>query len=207
MKSSTSFRRWLAALALCAVGVALCAKYVDRPVADFIYAHWSHESIYLFVTHIPDRLEWVVMLAVALLLAAGCWAIAGRRLASWTQMPLVASWALVWTSTAVLALKYIFGRAWPAPVYTPRHPYAFHLFHGGPGYESFPSGITAGTACILAVLWIMAPRLRVVWAAALAFVAFGLVATNSHFVGDVIGGGFLGVTTGWMSVALWRRDA
>lgn len=206
MRGDSAFRCWLLGLGLCAGVVTLCVAYVDRPVADFVYEHLSHKGIYRALTQLPDPLQWVVMLALVVLLAAGCRSIAGRRLSAWTKAPLDCSWALVWASTAATVLKYVFGRTWPG-AYTQYRVYGFHPFNGGEGYESFPSGITAGAASILAVLWILMPRLRVVWGLGLAVVAFGLVATNSHFVGDVIGGGFLGVTTGWMSVALWRRDA
>ena len=35
-------------------------------------------------------------------------------------------------------------------------------------------------------------------------VAVGLIGANYHFLGDVIGGGFVGTSTGWMTVAIWR---
>jgi membrane-associated phospholipid phosphatase len=35
-------------------------------------------------------------------------------------------------------------------------------------------------------------------------VAVGLVGANFHFLSDVIAGGFLGITIGWLSVALWE---
>ncbi len=206
MRGNRAFRWWLLGLGLCAAAVALCAAYVDRPVADFVYEHLSHKETYRTLTRLPDPLLWVVMLAVVVLLGAGCRAVAGRRLGAWAEALLDCSWALVWALAAVTGLKYAFGRSWPG-AYVQRHVYRFHAFHGGSGYDSFPSGITAGAASILAVLWILMPRLRVVWGLGLAAVAVGLVATNSHFVSDVMGGGFLGVTTGWMSVALWRRDA
>jgi membrane-associated phospholipid phosphatase len=205
MRGNRAFRRWLLGLAICAGVVALCVAYVDRPVADFVFTHLSRKDLYRTLTGLPDPLQWVVMLAVVVLLAAGCRAIAGQPLGAWTKVPLTCSWALVWAVAAVTVLKYVFGRTWPG-AYVQDGVYGFNPFHGGDDYQSFPSGITAGAASILAVLWILMPRLRVVWGLGLAAVAFGLVMTNSHFVGDVIGGGFWGATTGWMSVVLWRRD-
>jgi membrane-associated phospholipid phosphatase len=205
MTGNGAFRWWLFGLGLCAGVVTLCVAYVDRPVADFVYTHLSRKDLYRTLTRLPDPLQWVVMLAVVVLLVAGCRAIAGQPLGDWKRVPLNCSWALVWAVAAVTVLKYAFGRTWPG-AYVQDGVYGFHAFHGGDGYESFPSGITAGAASILTVLWILVPRLRVVWGLGLGVAAFGLVMTNSHFVGDVIGGGFLGATTGWMSVALWRRD-
>ena len=76
---------------------------------------------------------------------------------------------------------------------------------GRPLFEAFPSGTTSITAAILSVLWIRAPRLRAVYAMLLAFVAFALIVTNGHFVADVIGGAFLGASTGWMTILLWKH--
>ena len=205
MAGNRAFRRWLLGLALCAGVVTLCVAYVDRQVADFVFTHLSHKDLYRKLVRLPDPLLWAVMLAVVILLVAGCRAIAGRGLDAWKKAPLLCSWALVWALAAVTVLKLAFGRTWPG-AYTEYGVYGFNPFHGGDDYQSFPSGITAGAASILAVLWILMPRLRVVWGLGLAVVAVGLVMTNSHFVGDVIGGGFLGATTGWMSVVLWRRE-
>jgi len=35
-------------------------------------------------------------------------------------------------------------------------------------------------------------------------VDIGLVAVNQHFLGDVVAGSFLGVSTGLFTMALWR---
>jgi membrane-associated phospholipid phosphatase len=57
---------------------------------------------------------------------------------------------------------------------------------------------------VIAVLWICYPRYRWLYALATAAVAVGLIGANYHFVGDVIAGGFVGVTVGWIAVALWE---
>ena len=54
----------------------------------------------------------------------------------------------------------------------------------------------------MSVLWICYPRFRVLYALCMAAVAVALVAANFHFLGDVIAGGFLGVSTGWLTVAI-----
>ena len=38
----------------------------------------------------------------------------------------------------------------------------------------------------------------------MAAVAIGLVGANFHFLSDVIAGGFLGISAGWLAVALWE---
>jgi hypothetical protein len=38
----------------------------------------------------------------------------------------------------------------------------------------------------------------------MAAMAIGLVGTNFHFLSDVIAGGFLGLSVGWLDVTLWE---
>jgi membrane-associated phospholipid phosphatase len=56
----------------------------------------------------------------------------------------------------------------------------------------------------MSVLWICYPRFRLLYAVAIATVAVGLVGADFHFLGDVIAGGFVGVSTGWLTLVLWE---
>ena len=56
----------------------------------------------------------------------------------------------------------------------------------------------------MSVLWVCYPRFRLLYAAAIAAVAVGLVGTDFHFLADVIAGGFLGISTGLLTVTLWE---
>jgi membrane-associated phospholipid phosphatase len=56
----------------------------------------------------------------------------------------------------------------------------------------------------MTVLWLCYPRFRIVYAVAMAAVAVGLVGADFHFIGDVIAGGFLGVSAGWFTVVIWE---
>jgi membrane-associated phospholipid phosphatase len=80
--------------------------------------------------------------------------------------------------------------------------YGFNLFHGGRSYASFPSGHTAVT-CIT-VLWIYYPKWRPLYALAVVAVGVGPIGANYHFLGDVISGGFVGISSGWMLTSLWK---
>jgi membrane-associated phospholipid phosphatase len=108
-------------------------------------------------------------------------------------------------------LKYAFGRTWPEtwvrnnPSFIKDGVYGFFPFSGGPAYSSFPSGHTTAIAAVISVLWICYPRYRVLYALCVLAVGVGLVGANFHFLSDVIAGGFLGVTTGWLAVSIWER--
>jgi membrane-associated phospholipid phosphatase len=60
------------------------------------------------------------------------------------------------------------------------------------------------TCTVLTVLWICYPGYRLVYAAGMAAVGIGLVGANFHFLSDVIAGGFLGISAGWLGVTLWE---
>jgi membrane-associated phospholipid phosphatase len=180
--------------------------YVDRPVADYVQTHLRQTALFAGTARALGSLPVVVVLVLVFLLGAGCWALDGRALGSWTQTPLLCSWSAVWSLSVTIVLKHIFGRSSPDPLYVVRRVYGFHWLHGGPGYEAFPSGTAAITAAILSVVWIRVPRLRAFCVLLFAFVSLALILTNGHWVADVLGGGFLGASIGWMTVLLLRLE-
>ena len=180
--------------------------FVDRLVADYVQTHLRQTALFDWTTRVLEPLPVVLILALVFLLGSGCWALGGRALGSWTQTPLLCSWSVVWSLSATIVLKHLFGRSSPDPLYVVRRIDEFHWLHGDPGYEAFPSGTTALTAAILSVVWIRVPRLRTVCGLLFAFVSIALVITNSHWVADVLGGCFLGASVGWMTVLLLRPE-
>jgi len=92
-------------------------------------------------------------------------------------------------------LKLVFGRIntriWLAnPVSDD-----FHWFHGGGEYNSFPSGHMTVFTAFFAAVWLFYPRYRSISIGLLLLLSVALVATNYHFLSDVIAGAFLGLAT------------
>ena len=210
-KVGNPFLTWLIALAATTAAALLSMAYVDRPVADYVHIHLMQSQMIQALAKGLGPLVIFVGLGLFVLVASGCWVLAGRTLSARMETPLLCSWSLVWTMAATQALKAAFGHSEPAvwtgtvPGISAHATYSFHFMSGRPLFEAFPSGTTSITAAILSVLWIRAPRLRAVYAMLLAFVAFALIVTNGHFVADVIGGAFLGASTGWMTILLWKH--
>jgi len=106
-------------------------------------------------------------------------------------------------------LKFAFGRTWPEtwinnnPSLIGNGTYGFNPFHGGSGYNSFPSGHTTAVCAVAAVLWFAYPKLRPLWVLMVIAVGVGLIGADYHFVSDIVAGGFLGASTGWLAVVLW----
>ncbi len=191
-------RRTLVALILCAVIVALCYFFIDRPIAFYVHNRWGDDSVLKWLTYPPPILQaWTPVALVALMVRRVYGSF--RR---WELAILAACLSLVMADQFRETLAYVFGRYWPEtwiddnPSLIQDGAYGFHLFHGGSAYGSFPSGHTARALAIAAIIWIAYPRWR--WACGLASlaVAVGLVGMNYHFVGDVIAGGFVGGIVG-----------
>ena len=202
MSGNIAFRNWLFALAAMAVAVVACIAYIDRPVAEFFDRHLRHTPAWVWLDRALAPLDLVVVTALLFLLGCGTWVISGRLLGSWTRTPLLCSWAAMWATAANIILKDVFGRAWPDPSYVQNHLYGFHLLHGGPHWQSFPSATAAISAAIVSVLWIVMPRWRAIGLLTVVLLCVAVVITDYHWVGDVIAGTFLGTSIGWMTVQL-----
>jgi len=90
-------------------------------------------------------------------------------------------------------LQYVFGRvnteAWTLYHQLPR----FYWFRAGEGYGSFPSGhMTVFTALVVS-FWQYYPHRRLAGVVFLSLLALALIATNYHFVSDVIAGAYFGL--------------
>ncbi len=194
----------LASFAACILAVILCMTYIDRPIADFVQEHLHQRGLQTCMDGFLHLAPIALLLALLLLFVAGYVALHGRALGAWARSPLLCSWSAVWALSVAVVLKRIFGRSCVYPNYILGHSYGFQPFHGVGSYESFPSGTTAVTAAILSVVWFRCPHLRGVCASLLVLVVLALLLTLSHWVSDIIGGGFLGVLVGCMTVRLLR---
>jgi membrane-associated phospholipid phosphatase len=204
---SLALQRWLIGLLLTTAAVVVCYLWVDRPLALLAHAHTGERETFARFTHIPDPF---IPVASAVFVVCGLWVFAGRLLARPMIVGALASISVIVAETIKSGLKFAFGRLWPDtwvqnnPSFIHDGAYGFFFFHGGPGYASFPSGHTTVTCALISVLWILYPYWRPFYAAIVLAVAVGLIGANYHFLSDVIAGGFLGTSTGWMTVAIWR---
>lgn len=201
---------WLAGLAGTSLAVAVCYFWLDRPIALWVHGHLRlgfHGTLTRF-SHIPDPL---IPLAVVALIVLGLRAAVSRSLpGNYGAATFVASVSVLASEAIKNQLKFVFGRSWPES-WTGHNAsfirdgvYGFHFFQGGPNYQSFPSGHMAASCAVITVLWLWYPRWRALYTAAALAVAAALVAANYHFLGDVIAGGFLGMSVGWFASTIWR---
>jgi membrane-associated phospholipid phosphatase len=203
MKSSATFGSWVLALILCAIAVVLSIAYVDRPVALWLDAHVRHTEFWIGLNRALYPFLLVVIAAFLFLLGCGVWRITGGSLPTWISVPLLCSWATIWALAATDAiLKPIFGRGRVDPTFVRDHLSGFHFLHGETYWDAFPSGTATVAFAILAVLWLLKPRLRAASAVLAVLLSIAVVIGNYHWLSDVIAGAFLGVTVGWSTVEL-----
>jgi len=200
---------WLAGLILIATAVVILYQWVDRPVALFIHEHLRHPNNHAFeqLTHIPDSFN---PFAVVAFVSLGLWVLAGRNLSKCQITVFLCSASFVFSEAAKNQLKFIFGRTWPEtwiqnnPSFIKDGAYGYNFMTAGSAYQAFPSGHTAAICAVMSVVWIQYPRLRAICALAVVLVVGGLIGANYHFLSDVVAGGFVGISAGWLITTIWR---
>lgn len=199
-------RAFLIGFLLTVVAAVASYQFLDRPISFF--AHNTLASIRVFsdLTHIPEIMAVVASLTFVVV---GLYALLRWPLVKLPSVLLLCGISIGVASLIKDQLKFVFGRTWPEtwlnnnPSLIRDGVSGFNFFHGGAAYSAFPSGHTAVTCAMAAVLWMSYPRYRPVWAAMVAAVVAGLIGANYHFVSDVIAGAFVGWSTGWIAVLLW----
>jgi membrane-associated phospholipid phosphatase len=201
-------RLYIGAFIACVVLTLLSIIFVDRAVST-----WSHA-----ILHRPEPLEWLthiidpfVPAASIALLGVAIAALFGWRPGRFGRTILALCIAVLIATVLKQELKFLFGRTWPEtwiannPSWIHDGVYRFEPLHGGRGWASLPSGHMALITAPCTVLWLLAPRMwRWFWAALILAMTIGLIASNYHFVGDMIAGAFVGWACGIGAVALTR---
>lgn len=203
----TPIKRWIVSLAGVVLASIISFQWLDRPVALFFHGTVARPETFAKLTYAPDPM---VPLAVTVFVVLGLMNLSGRALSRLENCALLCSLSLIVAELTKIQLKLVFGRTWPAtfrdnnPSFLHDGVYGFNFFRGGHAYASFPSGHTAVTCAVISVLWIYYPKWRWLYVLAVLAVAIGLIGANYHFVSDVIAGGFVGISSGWMLTSLWK---
>jgi membrane-associated phospholipid phosphatase len=194
---------------------ALSISFVDRPLALFVHAQLQGEPgiVQLALRTMTGIPEFLGAMSIFLIVALSLMRLARGSLPEAETIAFLASLSIIVAETLKTALKMAFGRTWPETwIYNNVSLirdgiYGFTPFNAGPGGSAFPSGHTTGVCAVMSVLWILLPRWRPLYVLTVAATAVGLVGLNSHFLGDVIAGGYLGTAVGVVTVriALPRR--
>jgi membrane-associated phospholipid phosphatase len=196
------------ALFVTAIATAACYFWVDRSVAI-----WSHENLhgYVIFANMTVFTGWFPPIAIATICLGGLVEYLGYNIPRWGEAALSSSVSLIVARAAKDQLKILFGRTWPEtwvnnnPSLIADGTFGFHLFHTGPGFESFPSGHTTAICAVAATLWIYYPRLGALYLLPVLVVSVGLIGANYHFVSDILAGSFIGTSIAIFCTALFSK--
>jgi len=185
--------RVLIGLAVTAALITALVFFIDQPVMSFFRdCRLDRYRCLKWLTRPPEAF---VLLSPVVLLAG----LLRRRFTAWNQgekMAVAAAVSTLLTALAALLLKITFGRSVDG----------FHPFHFGSAYWAFPSGHTACTLSVVVVVQAALPRWRLYWWALAGIVAATLIALTHHFVGDILGGAFLGWAIGGTVARAFRLE-
>jgi membrane-associated phospholipid phosphatase len=168
--------------------------FLDHPLALFMYKTiLSNRNIAIVNANIPD-----ILLPFVCVVSTAAWTLyfMDKRKGIRTQRTLMSKLigiSLPLSFLAKDALKFAFGRIntryW---LYNPDQP-EFRLLSGSEYYHGFPSGHMAVFSALLIAMSLYYPRYRGVTTGLLVALSAALIATNYHFLSDVIAGYFLGL--------------
>lgn len=201
LKHPPAFKRQMRSTAIaaiiCAALLFFSVNFIDRPVLRYVSHHRLFAHLFELMAA-PSLLP--LPLAIVYLIVFAFGKLSGRPQSAGTNLYLSLSMATIVANSVKDELKFIIGRPWPsewlrAGVYH-LQPFTDSAFFGG-----FPSGHTTYIAAPMFVLWWRLPQYRPLWMALIASVMIGLAGYGFHFVGDVIGGFFLGMAVAAATVA------
>ncbi len=204
-------RQLAIAFVLTVAAVTAAYLWIDRPVSYF--AHAQLAPYRPFFHQMQRTPEFFAPVALVVFAFAGYFALLRRPLNRPLAVLLLSAVSLAIGAIIKDQLKFVFGRTWPEtwinnnPSLIRDGVSGFNFFHGGAGYASFPSGHMTATCAVISVLWFAYPQLRPLYMLVIAIVAIGLMGANYHFVSDIIAGGFIGWSTGWVALQLWEAGS
>jgi membrane-associated phospholipid phosphatase len=200
-------RGTLVAIALCFAAVLVCYFWIDRPVAFFVEHHQINKlQVFRWLTYPPPEVQTWSPLVLSVLIVRRAWG----PFAHWQKALLVACISLIMGDQFRASLGDVFGRYWPEtwfnnnPSLIGTGTYGFHPFQRGDELGSFPSGHAARIVSFAAVWWIAMPGGRPICIVVSAPMLVSLVATNYHFLSDVIAGCVLGAIVAAYAARLAR---
>jgi len=185
-----TIRGFLAAAPL----VALSCFFLDEPIALFVDRMIRTQSLLSrYTENIPD-----LLLPAVLLISAAMWISYFSRVRrgirnDQTRFFQLAGSALPLAYVIKAILKHVFGRIDTRAWLENPTGNTFHWFHGGGNYSGFPSGHMTVFTSLAIACWIFFPRYRAACLFFILLLGVSLIATDYHFLSDVIAGGYLGL--------------
>ena len=178
------------------IALGLCALWIDRPLAHFIYDHVNARAHKFLdgITHYAKAGHW---LAAAILALAGAavarhFGAGGEGISQMINYSLAFIAMLTLGSAVLHAIKLVLGRRRPRDDMEMGLygfvPFAFNL-----EYNSFPSGHALTISCVAVIFTCVWPNLAPVWFSIAAVLAVTRALLTAHFLSDVLIGAGIGM--------------
>ena len=172
--------------------VVLCMRLLDLPLAAWIAGYLRTYGLNEDNTQVPDLL----LLTVAIM-AVPSWMLYFHMLRKkihdrLSMFCLITGTVLPVSFALKTFLKWVFGRMDTRTWLSDRSTVGFHWFAGADGYQGFPSGHMLVYTPLFLALWHFYPRYRRYYALAWSGLFVALIATQYHFLSDVIAGAYIG---------------
>jgi len=191
MKFSSGLMKAVFSTVAALILVVLSIHLLDLPLAAwFAERQWAH-AMHAAVSKVPE-LSYVVAI-----LTSVSWIVyfyLGREdtLGSSRHLCLLTGTTLPLSFGVKTVLKWVFGRTETRTWLKNLSPDGFHWFAGKQGYLSFPSGHMLVLTPLFLALWHFYPRYRVYSALVWCCLGAALIATDAHYLGDVLAGAYFG---------------
>ncbi len=195
-------RAWLVAFATCAALAAFSFAHLDVPVARYF---WKFGR-FLHPLNRPFGAAGILTLESAVLLALVLARLVRGHISRFAETLTIACLASICAyGVNSLVLKPFFGIPNPTAVLHGAH-HALHLMKGSP-LSSFPSGHMVLAGAFAGVFLRLYPRSLWPLGTLLGLAAALLVAGDWHFLSDVVGGSFLGISAGVLAGEAWSAPS
>ncbi len=183
-----------------AVLTTICYFFIDKQVAFFCKTMSQHLlDIFQVITTLGQSEAYLIgFFALFLFLKF----YKHRQRAANRALFLFAAFAL--SGIAADIVKITVARSRPA-MFLEANLYGFDFFRIGHEYNSFPSGHVTTVFSVAMALSLFFPKHKVLFFCYALIVSLSRVIINTHYVGDVIAGAYLGVTTVFFLYWLYGR--
>ncbi len=189
-----TFQKMIGSTLAAALITVLAIFYLDLPLATFVKNHlYANTSWSKLTSDMPDLLLLVVLFSMLASLSA--YLVRSRRglYDATTFFCQLVLWVAPLSYLAKMVLKIAFGRI--NTRYWLQHPdlYGFYFFQMRERCDGFPSGHMLVIVAIIAAVWRFYPKTRPLCLLTGTLLGCALIATNYHFLSDVIAGASLGI--------------
>ena len=172
----------------------ICIYYVDRPISLFVQSQLYSGTIWSNLTSkLPDILLMVVVIISAVSYLLYLFRKVKHVYDSITFLLRFVAITLPVSFIGKSLSKLVFGRIETRFWLQDPQQYGFHWFYGGSQYSGFPSGHMVVFTTLIAAIWRFYPQHKKILCSSLAVLGTLLIATNYHFLSDVICGAYLGL--------------